>query len=106
VIEYDDFAKLEFRVGKILAADEVPKSDRLFRLDVDVGTEKRQVLAGIRGSYTAAELIGREVVVLVNLKPRKMMGTESQGMVLAAEVGGRSVLLALEKPVGPGAGIK
>ena len=84
-IVYDDFAKLDLRVGQILVAERVPKSDRLIRCEVDLGFEQRQILAGVAEHFTAEELVGQKVVVVANLKPRNMMGRESQGMILMAE---------------------
>jgi methionyl-tRNA synthetase len=84
-IEYDDFAKLDLRAGVVLEAERVPKSDKLLRLQIDLGYECRQVLAGAAQHFSAEEMVGRRVVIVANLKPRKMMGLESQGMVLMAE---------------------
>ena len=84
-IDYDDFAKLDLRMGRVLRAERVKKSDRLVRLDVDLGYEKRQILAGVAEHFDPAYLVGRRVVVIANLRPRKMMGLESQGMLLMAE---------------------
>ncbi|AXI25681.1 methionine--tRNA ligase [Methanofervidicoccus sp. A16] len=83
MITIDDFAKLDLRIGKILEAEEIPKSKKLLKLIVDIGDEKRQIVAGIKGHYTPEELVGKKVVVLCNLKPAKLCGVESQGMILA-----------------------
>jgi len=83
-ITYDDFAKVDLRIARILEAREHPNADRLLVMRIDLGTEQRQLVAGIRGHYQPAELIGREIVVVANLEPRKMRGEESQGMLLAA----------------------
>jgi methionyl-tRNA synthetase len=84
-IEYDDFAKVELRVALVLAAERVPKSDKLLKLSVDAGEPApRQILAGIGQHYAPEALVGKRVVIVANLKPRKLMGLESQGMVLAA----------------------
>jgi methionyl-tRNA synthetase len=86
-IEIDDFTKVELRVGEILVAERVPKSDKLLRFEIDLGEEKpRQILAGLAEYYEPEKLIGRKVVVVANLKPRKMRGLESQGMVCAASL--------------------
>jgi methionyl-tRNA synthetase len=85
LIEYDDFARLDLRAGMILEAEPLEKSKKLVRLVVDLGFEKRQILAGVKEHFSAEELVGRRVVVVANLAPRKMMGLESQGMVLMAE---------------------
>ena len=86
-IAIDDFAKVDLRVAKILVAERIPKADKLLRLEVDLGYEKRQILSGIAEWYTPEELIGRRIVVIANLAPRKMRGLESHGMLLAASNG-------------------
>lgn len=83
-IQYDDFAKVELRVGTILEAKPAPKGDRLLVLQVDLGSERRQILAGIRQHYQPEQLIGKQIIVVANLAPRVMMGLTSQGMLLAA----------------------
>ncbi len=83
-ITYDDFAKLDMRIATILEAEDIPKSKKLLKLLVDTGIDKRTVLAGIKEHYKPEELIGKKIVILANLKPRKMMGYESQGMILMA----------------------
>ncbi len=83
-ISIDDFAKVQLRVGKVLEAERIPKADKLLRLQVDLGDEKRQILAGIAQHYTPDEMIGRNIVIVANLAPRTMRGYESQGMLLAA----------------------
>jgi methionyl-tRNA synthetase len=93
-VTIDDFVKIDLRVAEVLTAERVPKSDKLLRLEVDLGAlGKRQILAGIGKQYTPEELVGKRIAVLANLPPRKMMGLESQGMVLAA--GDGSVLSVL-----------
>ena len=84
-INFDDFMKLDMRVGTIIEAEKMPKSDKLLKLLIDTGVDKRTVLSGIAKHYQPEEVIGQQVCVLVNLAPRKMMGVESQGMVLMAE---------------------
>ncbi len=86
-ITIDDFAKVELRVAKILVCERIPKADKLLRLEVDLGYEKRQILSGIAEWYTPEDLIGRKIVVITNLAPRKMRGLESHGMLLAASSG-------------------
>ncbi|HEX8399108.1 MAG TPA: methionine--tRNA ligase subunit beta, partial [Pyrinomonadaceae bacterium] len=86
-ITIDDFLKVELRVGEIKVAERIPKSDKLLRFEIDLGEEKpRQILAGLAEYYEPEKLIGRKVVVVANLKPRKMRGLESQGMVCAASL--------------------
>jgi methionyl-tRNA synthetase len=92
-IEIEDFAKVDLRVARIVAADHVEGADRLLRLTLDLGGEQRQVLAGIRSAYTPESLVGRHTVVVANLKPRKMKFGISEGMVLAAGPGGEDIFL-------------
>ena len=84
-IQYDDFAKLDIRTGTILAAEAVPKADKLLKLTIDIGLEKRTVVSGIALHFKPAEVVGKKVLLLANLAPRKLRGVESQGMVLMAE---------------------
>jgi methionyl-tRNA synthetase len=105
-ISIEDFAKIELRVGKVLAAERVPKSSKLLKLQVDLGTETRQIVAGIGTKYEPDVLIGRLVAVVANLKPAKLMGIESQGMILAAGDKEVTALLAYVEPVQPGMRIK
>jgi methionyl-tRNA synthetase len=86
-IVFDDFLKLDLRVGTILTAEAVPKSNKLLKFLVDLGSEKRTILSGIAKHYSAEEMVGKQVQVIANLPPRKMMGVESQGMILMAENG-------------------
>ena len=86
-ITIDDFLKVELRVGEVKVAERVPNADKLLRMEVDIGEEKpRQLLAGLAEYYDPEKLIGRKVVVVANLKPRKMRGLESQGMICAASL--------------------
>ena len=92
-ISIDDFAKIELRVGLVKVAERVPKADKLLRLEVDIGTEVRQILAGIAEAYAPETLVGRKVVIVANLAPRKLRGMESNGMIVAASLeGGKPVL--------------
>ena len=93
VIQYDDFAKLDLRVGTIVTAEAHPNADKLLVLQVDIGAEKRQIVAGIRAYYEPAALVGRQIVVVANLAPRAMRGLESQGMLLAASNADRSAVI-------------
>jgi methionyl-tRNA synthetase len=108
-IEIDDFAKVDLRVGQVLSAERLPKSDKLLLMKIDLGeAEPRQVLAGIAQYYEPEKLIGRKVVVVANLKPRKLRGFESQGMVVAASFGeeGRPVIATFTEDVPNGARLK
>ena len=103
MIPYDNFAALDMRAGKVLAAESVPKSKKLLKLEVDIGVEKRQLVAGIAEYYKPEDIVGKTVVVLINLEPRKLMGIESRGMVLAASIEGKLNLLTLDGDIPPGA---
>jgi methionyl-tRNA synthetase len=106
-ISFDDFMKVELRVAKVLAAERVPKSNKLIKLQVDVGTEQRTLVAGIAEAYEPDALVGRTVVIVFNLKPAKLMGVESNGMVLAASPdGGRPILVSFETPPDPGTRVR
>jgi methionyl-tRNA synthetase len=107
-IEYDDFAKVELRVAKVLEAERIPKADKLLRLQVDLGTEQRQILAGIAQQFEPESLIGKSVVVVANLAPRKLRGFESQGMILAASTpdGPPLGLVTIDAEVEPGSVVK
>ena len=109
LIGIEDFIKVELRVGEILTAERVPKSDKLLRFTIDLGeAAPRQILAGIAEYYEPEKLVGRKIVVVANLKPRKLRGFESQGMVLAASIGeeGRPVLATFAEDVPNGARLK
>ena len=107
VISIDDFSKIELRVAEIRVAERVPKADKLLRLEVDLGYEKRQILAGIAQHYEPEKLIGRRIVIVANLAPRKMRGLESNGMLLAASLeGGAPVLAGFLEDVPLGARLK
>jgi methionyl-tRNA synthetase len=106
-ISIDDFAKVELRVGVVKVAERVPKADKLLRLEVDIGTEIRQVLAGIAEAYAPETLVGRKVVIVANLAPRKLRGMESNGMILAASLeDGKPVLASFLEDVPVGARLK
>jgi methionyl-tRNA synthetase len=108
-IEIDDFAKVDLRVGQVLSAERIPKADKLLLMKVDVGEEQpRQILAGIAQYYEPEKLVGRKVVIVANLKPRKLRGFESQGMVVAASYGeeGRPVIATFTEDVPNGARLK
>jgi methionyl-tRNA synthetase len=107
-ISIDDFAKIELRVAQIVLAERIPKADKLLRLEVDLGYEKRQILSGIAEWYTPEELVGRRIVVITNLAPRKMRGLESHGMLLAASEGegGKPVLATFSEEIALGSRLK
>jgi len=106
-VTIDDFMRVELRVAKVLAAEPVPKSRKLLKLRVDAGDGGRTLVAGIAGSYTPEQLVGRSVVVVANLQPATLMGIESNGMVLAASPeGGGPILLAVDESVAPGTRVR
>jgi methionyl-tRNA synthetase len=107
VIAYDDFAKLDLRIATIVKAEPHPNADKLLVLQVDLGTEQRQIVAGIRAHYDPAALVGRQIVVVANLAPRMMRGLESNGMLLAASSADHTqvILLTPERPIAAGAGV-
>jgi methionyl-tRNA synthetase len=107
-ITIDDFAKVELRVAQVKVAERVPKADKLLRLEVDLGYETRQILAGIAEAYEPESLIGRKVVIVANLAPRKLRGLESNGMIVAASLGekGKPVLAGFLEDVEIGARLK
>ncbi len=106
VIQYDDFAKLELKAGTVTACEKVEKADKLLKLEVDLGTEKRTIVSGIALHYKPEDVVGKQVIVVTNLAPRKMKGIESQGMILTAEDSdGKLQLLKPENPVAPGSNV-
>jgi len=105
-ITYDDFTKLEMRVGTVTACEKVANADKLLRVEVDMGKEKRQVVAGIASRYAPEQLVGKRVVVVVNLAPRKMRGVESQGMILAGDDGSGPVVVSPLSDIANGATVK
>ncbi|MGA9523527.1 MAG: methionine--tRNA ligase [Myxococcaceae bacterium] len=106
-IEYADFAKVTLKVGKVLNAERIPKADKLLKLTVDVGeASPRTIAAGIAEAYAPEQLVGRNVVVVANLKPRTMRGIESRGMLLAAGPGGKDLALVDPGPLPPGSEVK
>jgi methionyl-tRNA synthetase len=104
-VTIDEFQKVELRVGKVVSAERIEGSEKLLKLQIDLG-EPRQIVSGIAKVYEPESLVGKEVVIVVNLEPRKMMGMESQGMLLAAHgEGGEPVVLTVERAVPPGSKI-
>jgi methionyl-tRNA synthetase len=103
MISIDEFRKIEIKVATIKHAEPHPNADRLMVLKIDLGSEERQLVAGIKGHYAAEDLIGRQIVVVANLEPAKLRGIESQEMMLAATDDDKIVILNPEKPVSPGA---
>jgi methionyl-tRNA synthetase len=106
LIDIAEFGRVELAVAQIEAAEAIPKSKKLIKLQVDLGTEKRQVVAGIAEAYTPEALVGRKVALVTNLKPAMLMGVASNGMVLAASLDGKPSLLSVDASVPPGTRIK
>jgi methionyl-tRNA synthetase len=106
-ITIDEFMKVDLRVAKVLTAEKVPNSRKLMKLSIDLGTEQRTLVAGIAEAYEAEQLVGRTIVMVFNLKPAKLMGIESNGMVLAASPeGGKPTLVAFDSEVPPGTRVR
>jgi len=107
-INIDEFAKVEMRVGEVRSAERVPGATKLLKLMVDIGAEVRQIVAGIAEAYAPEQLVGKKVVIVTNLQPRKIRGVESNGMIVAASVGeqGRPVLATFSEDVPVGARLK
>jgi methionyl-tRNA synthetase len=106
-ISIDEFMKIDLRVARVTAAERVPNSKKLVKLNVDVGTEQRTLVAGIAEAYEAESLVGRHVAIVANLKPAKLMGIESNGMILAASPeGGKPILVAFDLPPTPGTRVR
>ena len=104
-ITFDDFGKLDLRVATVVRAEAVPKSKKLLKLDVDVG-EERIIVAGIAESYDPGELVGKQVIVVVNLKPAKLMGVTSRGMMLAAVDDGIATVATIDREIKPGTPVR
>jgi methionyl-tRNA synthetase len=106
-ITFDDFMKVDLRVAKVLSAERVPKSKKLLKLQVDTGTDQRTIVAGIAEAYEPEAIVGRTIVIVANLQPAKLMGIESNGMVLAGSPeGGKPVLVSFDEPLPPGARVR
>ena len=106
-IEFEDFAKIDLRVAKIIAAENVEKANKLLQLTLDLGGEQKNIFAGIKSAYKAEDLVGRLTVVVANLAPRKMRFGVSEGMVVAAGPGGKDIwLLSPDSGAQPGMRIK
>ena len=106
-ISIDDFMKIDLRVARVLTAERVPNSKKLVKMSIDLGSEQRTIVAGIAEAYEADALVGRHVAIVANLKPAKLMGIESNGMVLAASPeGGKPMLVAFDQPPTPGTRVR
>ena len=101
-LAFEEFKKVELRVAKILEVEEIPGADRIWKLTIDVGAEKKQIVAGIKAHYAREALLGRSIVVVNNLVPSVIRGVESQGMLLAGKSEATLSLLAPDKELSPG----
>ena len=101
-LSFEDFKRVELRVAKILDVQEIPGADRLWKLQIDVGSEKKEIVAGIKKFYSREALLGRSIVVVHNLAPSVIRGVESKGMLLAAKDGAELALLGIDKDLPPG----
>jgi methionyl-tRNA synthetase len=106
IVTFDEFKKMDFRVGQITKAERVEGTEKLVKMEVDIGAETRQMIGGIADTYTPEELEGKKVIVIVNLKPAVIRGIESQGMLLAAEVGGKAIIPVFTEDVPAGAKVR
>jgi len=105
-ISITKFFETELRVAEILSAERVTGADKLLKLEIDLGNEKRQLVAGIALSYAPETLIGRRIIVVANLEPARIRGVESQGMLLAADLDGKPVIATFDAPVPPGTTVR
>lgn len=106
IIAFDEFKRMDFRVGEIMKAERVEGTEKLVKMEVDIGTETRQMVAGIADRYSTDELVGKKIIVIVNLKPAVIRGVESKGMLLAAEMGGQAILPVFMEDVPAGAKVR
>lgn len=105
-INYDEFKRLDIRIGRVSSAERVEGTDKLMKLELELGDEKRVLVAGIADVYRCEDVQGKYIPVLLNLEPRKIRGIESRGMILAADENGVPVLLHTDKAVSPGSIIR
>ena len=101
-ISIEQFFEVDLRVAKILSVEKVENADRLLKLMVDIGSEQRQLVAGIAEAYEAENLVGKLIIVVTNLEPARIRGVDSQGMLLAADLSGRPILATFEEDIPPG----
>lgn len=105
-ISFDEFKKMDLRVAKVLTAERVPNTNKLLKLQIDLGSEQRQIIAGVADSYSPEELIGKEFIIIANLQPAVIRGIESQGMLLAAEIEGKAIIPFFDRELPPGTKVK
>jgi methionyl-tRNA synthetase len=102
-VSLEEFRKIDLRIAKVIAVDEIPGADRLWKLTLELGEEKKEIVAGIKLFYSREVLLGKLIVVVNNLEPAQIRGVSSQGMLLAAKSGGEMALLTLDKELPTGA---
>ncbi|MGB4703613.1 MAG: methionine--tRNA ligase [Candidatus Saccharicenans sp.] len=105
-ITYDEFKKMDLRVARVLTAERIPGTSKLLKLQIDLGSETRQIVAGVAETYSPEDLVGKEFIVIANLKPAVIRGVESQGMLLAAEIDGKAIIPFFDREVPPGTKVK
>jgi methionine--tRNA ligase beta chain len=106
MISFDDFNKLDIRIGTIIGVESVPGTDKLLKLKIDLGEEQRELIAGIAEDYNPKDIIGKQVPILTNLEPKTIKGIESKGMILAIDINGKATLLHPDKKVPDGSKIR
>ena len=106
LISIHQFFEMQLKVAKITAAERVPGTDKLLKLQVDLGEEQRQIVAGLAQAYESEALIGKRIVMVVNLEPARIRGVESQGMLLAADLDGRPIVATFEEDIPPGTRVR
>ena len=106
IVAFTEFQKLDIRVCKVKAAERITSSKKLVKLKVDIGNDTREVVAGVAEFYSPEDLKDKNLVLLVNLEPKKVMGVQSQGMILAADVGGRPYVIFVDPSIPPGSKIR
>ncbi|MFH1308427.1 MAG: methionine--tRNA ligase subunit beta [Patescibacteria group bacterium] len=106
MISFEDFQKLDIRIGEILEAEPVPETDKLFKLKIDLGNEQRDLVAGIADTYSAQDIIGKQIPILINLEPKTIKGIESKGMILAIDVDNKAILIHPDKKIINGSKIR
>lgn len=105
-ISIDRFLEVDLRVAQVLSAERIEGTDKLFRLQIDLGDEQRQLVAGVAQAYETEALVGKRIVVVANLKPARIRGVESQGMLLAADLDGRPIVATFDEAVPPGTRVR
>lgn len=105
MVSFNDFKRIDLRIARIISAEPHPSADRLYILQIDVGDEQKQLVAGLKGHYELDDLKDKYIVVVNNLQPASLRGVESQGMLLAAQEGDKVVLISPEEPIAPGSEI-